>query len=351
MAKDKTQFLQYGLIHVLIFTSVLLVAILFLVFSQIPADTEQEIGNQVRANDANSINANWQPATDDSPHVATSASTLVIVQETSSAYEKPQDCSLIKSDSVAEKCSDSDSEDSETGNTTTESASQPPETTRLTTIEMGQPFAFAYHRFELEVSVNGFRCESLHDIVINLSTDRSLENIVDDMRRYKDDSLSLAQRLSIGNAAAVGYLDSFGGYLQENLLEIPLESIEEYLYAYKECYLSIVAKNIGSDSYFPDSCGLFLARYISLVDSREAVHTPHDLRGANRICQKIIIDFPTNATAKSEASFILPAATQITAAVFENTNMASGKTVIRITSEDSRTYGDWLIPEILRNLD
>ena len=350
MLKNKSPSDSRGLIYILIFIGVPLIAILFLLNIQNDDTSEMtDVFNEtVFQNDAGNIEVDdavdmdGQTFSVDLPSSSTDilpADRDQLVSEQTINLD-PYNCqtdgdsAVVNSDMETEKCLADNSEE-EAEQVDEEVEVSPPQPASFA---LGQPFNFTHRGYKLEIITNSFQCRTIGDIVTKLGDGNSLSVILDDFYLYKDlykdGTPSLSQLLAFDNLGAFGYIDNFEKHLDKHQLKLASDDLIEYFSQYKECSLQLVAKNIGEDSYLPDSCGLSFSRSVSLLDSQGRAYRFLTLSGMQLSCLKAIIDFPINAKDKDTVYFVLPSEAQAEAVVFQNRSAPSEKTVVRLEKKN-----------------
>ena len=350
MLKNKLYSDSRGLIYILIFIGVPLIAILFLlnIWNDDTSEMTDVFNETVFQNDAgnievdNIVDVDGQTFSADLPSSSTDIlpadrDRLVSEQKINlDSYDcqTDGDSVMVNSDMGIEKCL-ADSFEEEAEQVDEEAEVSPPQPASFA---LGQPFNFTHRGYKLEIIANRFQCRTIGDIVTKLGNGHSLSVILDDFHLYKDlykdGTLSLSQLLAFDNLGAFEYVGNFEKYLDKNQLKSASDDIIEYFSQYRECSLQLVAKNIGEDSYLPDSCGLSFGGSVSLLDSQGRAYRFLSLSGVQLRCLKVIIDFPINAEDKDTVYFVLPSEVQAEAVVFQNRLAPSEKIVVRLEKKN-----------------
>ena len=201
-----------------------------------------------------------------------------------------------------------------------------PETSEIlqpTSANINEPFDFTA---DLEIRLKSFECKTVLETVTTSSNSNDLKKIMENFRKYKDETLSLEERLQVDRSIPYDYIESFDNYLIRNQLKEATGDVSDYFSLYKECVLRLIAKNKGESTYLPDSCGLSFERYVSLIDASNKMYRPNSFRSV--LCQKEIKDFPAGATDEDTLYFILPLKVKISAIVFNNKQAADSEEII-----------------------
>ena len=188
---------------------------------------------------------------------------------------------------------------------------------------INEPFDFPP---DLEVRVKSFECKTVLETVIASSHSNDLKKIMENFRKYKDETLSFEERLQLDNSIPYDYIESFDNYLIRNQLKKSAEDVSDYFSLYKECALRLIAENKGENTYLPDSCGLSFKRDVSLTDDSNKIYRPNSFRSIK--CKKAIKDFPTGATDEDELYFILPLKVKISKIVFNKGQAEDSEKII-----------------------
>ena len=205
-----------------------------------------------------------------------------------------------------------------------------PAAPELRQVGMDQEFELVIHRRELALSAESFRCTPLPEVLLAAGGGHGLDEILDAFESYgynyslvfDDDVWPLVRNM----AYALEYLDNFARHLGET----DAAKIRAALDGYKECTLTLTARNAGADSSFSDGCGL------DISDQTEAIAASNDRHDAKYVgpgyaCTQAEVPFLSNEVVKTVVYFLLPAEAEITYLELTGTN--PGADTVRITAD------------------
>ncbi len=334
MLKEESQAPKHSLPHILLFIFILLLLIFFLIFKQSGGETTTtEIKNTAHDTSAEDEKEdqdlqipNEEVGASDSYSGSDNRDQLTILQGVSpSSHSCPSDQSEeALSDTATVECLDDMPVAGEVQDE--KEVDEIPETSEILQpafANINEPFDFTA---DLEIRVKSFECKTVLETVTTSSNSNDLKKIMENFRKYKDETLSLEERLQVDRSIPYDYIESFNNYLIRNQLKEATGDVSGYFSLYKECVLRLIAKNKGESTYLPDSCGLSFERDVSLIDASNKMYWPNSFRSV--LCQKEIKDFPTGATDEDMLYFILPLKVKISAIVFNNKQAADSEEII-----------------------
>ena len=193
--------------------------------------------------------------------------------------------------------------------------------------------AFRYDD-DSELSITGLSCTNLEFVVLRsigsgLTLGQVLSERRDDYEAYKADSYALLQDyFDRGEHLAYldyfRYLQSFERWRDANVSSPTSDDLVDQLFAYLDCEISLMLKNIGEDSSFSNGCGWDFRDPMSLVGERQTYGQEHrnQLVAAEIACTDAIVDFPNGATAADVISFIVSSEDTILEIIIHNTEDA-----------------------------
>lgn len=157
----------------------------------------------------------------------------------------------------------------------------------------------------LHAQVNSLTCQTIGEIV-NASGQKDPEYVMENLRTYKDESLSLDELLNaIDRSIPYDLLIAWDDYLVHKQLKSPGEEIVDYFDSYQECSLEATIENWSSSPItFPDGCGFHLSRYVALQDRKGVKYSPTNFRQA--LCTKAPIKLSYRDAEEKQLLFMLP---------------------------------------------
>ena len=234
-------------------------------------------------------------------------------------YDCPSDSDGVRLDPETGTCLPTEPEEPEPQ---TPAASEPRQ------VGINQEFELVIHRHELALTAESFSCSSLPDVLLAAGSGHDLDEILDAFESYgydyslvfDDDIWPLIRNM----AYALEYLNNFSQHLGET----DPAAIKAALDDYKECTLTLAARNAGADSAFSDGCGLDISDQVEAVAPSESRHDAKYI-GPGYACTQAEVPFPSNEVVKTVIYFLLPATEEIT--YLELSGTAPGAGTVRIT--------------------
>lgn len=203
-----------------------------------------------------------------------------------------------------------------------------------------QVFAVQIEQLELEITFLGIDCQPLSELAAQFVGDKTPAEIQAAFEKYEQGVSTLPQDEAwelYDIAGALDYMVNLKNHLGQTQPGAAIDSgsIYQSLGLYKECVVSLTAKNQGQDSVFSNGCGLTIDSYVTANDDQGQQHRPLYL-GSAIACTEAEVPFVAGDSVETGVVFSLLLETELSSITIQNDRPNSEPIVIDLPTEPSR---------------